>query len=84
MLVYVICFLRVMKKCKKKRKWVAKKFFINVYEKIAGLSLTYLQVRRRTQGYIFLGKKMFYLLVNFSESYFVSIDETTFLAIQNK
>jgi hypothetical protein len=53
-------------------------------DKIAGLTPTYLWVRWRTQGYIVLGRKVFCLLVDFSESYFVSIDGKTLLATQNR
>lgn len=52
--------------------------FIRVSDETLNLALTYLQVRWRTQGYIVLDRKYF-LLVGFSESYFVTIEGKTLL-----
>lgn len=82
MLAKFICLFRVIKKEKIKNKGVTV-FFINVPDEIADLSLTYLRVRRRTQGYVVLGRNIF-LLVDFNESYFVPIDGKILLATQNR
>lgn len=48
-------------KCKEKIKGVAKRFFINVPDKITDLVPMYLWMRWRTQGYVVMGRK--YLFV---------------------
>lgn len=84
MLAYVNCFVRVITKEKIKNKVVAIFFLLMCLARLRVLLLRIFRCNGELKTTQFWIENYFTLLINFSESYFVSIDETIFLATQNK